>query len=316
MLQNQLVKEPGLHEEILEGLLAEVKRLPSKLFYDERGSRLFDLICMLDEYYLTRTELQIMQDNIGEITSFVGGARTTLIEFGSGSSLKTRLLFDNMNELPVYIPVDISEKHLKKTVQTLQREYPRLKILPVAEDFTRDFEIPFEPLYADYKKILYYPGSSIGNFTHKEMIHFLKKAARMLSHGGGLLIGIDLKKDASLLERAYNDRENITAQFNLNILERLNREFGADFEVSNFTHKAVYNEHLGRIEMYLISKVVQTVHISGHKIFFARGDKILTEYSHKYDIGEFQRLTQDCLRTEKVWTDDKNYFGILYMTVR
>ncbi|MCU7493875.1 MAG: L-histidine N(alpha)-methyltransferase [Ignavibacteria bacterium] len=316
MLQNQLLKEPGLQEEILEGLLSETKRLPSKLFYDERGSKLFDLICMLDEYYLTRTEIRIMKDNIHEITSFIENPKTALIEPGSGSSIKTRLLFDNMKELPVYVPLDISEEHLLKTAETLKRNYPGLKVIPIAGDYTKDFEAFTGAVPQDFKKVLYYPGSSIGNFTHRELQHFLKIVAQFLGHGGGFLVGVDLKKDPSILHSAYNDRENITARFNLNILERLNREFGSDFEIQNFSHKAVYNHLKDRIEMYLVSSLVQTVHIAGHKIFFARGDKILTEYSYKYNPAEFERLTHECFRKESLWTDENNYFGIWYFTVR
>ncbi|MGE5350921.1 MAG: L-histidine N(alpha)-methyltransferase [Acidobacteriota bacterium] len=316
MLQNQLVKEPGLHEEILEGLLAESRRLPSKLFYDERGSKLFDLICMLDEYYLTRTETRIMEDNIREIVTYIAGPKTALIEFGSGSSTKTRLLFDNMKELPLYIPVDISEEHLQKSAEKLRLDYPGLEVIPVVSDYTKEFESSFDMIPKDYSKVLYYPGSSIGNFTHRELQHFLKRVAHFLGHGGGFLVGIDLKKDSSILHKAYNDRENITALFNLNILERLNREFGADFNTSNFEHKAVYNHIKDRIEMYLVSKLVQTVHIFGTKIFLAKGDKILTEYSYKYDPEEFERLTHECFRKETVWTDEKNFFSIWYMTVK
>lgn len=316
MLQIQLVKEPGLQEEILEGLLADSRKLPSKLFYDERGSKLFDLICMLDEYYLTRTETSIMEDNIRDIVCFLEGPKTALIEFGSGSSIKTRLLFDNMKQLPLYVPVDISKEHLKKTAETLKRDYPRLEVVPAAADYTKDFEPILEAIPKDYRKVLYYPGSSIGNFTHRELLQFLKRVAHFLGRGGGFLVGIDLKKDISILQKAYNDRENITALFNLNILERLNREFGADFQVSNFEHKAVYNHIKDRIEMYLISKLVQTVHIFGTRIYFAKGDKILTEYSYKYDPVEFERLTRECFRKENVWTDEKNYFSIWYLTVR
>lgn len=316
MLQNHPVKESGLQEEILDGLLAETKKLPSKLFYDERGSKLFDLICMLDEYYLTRTELRIMEENIQEIAGFIEGPGTALIELGSGSSFKTRLLLDNVKEYPLYIPVDISEEHLRKTAQKLREEYPTLEVIPTAADYITNLETPFENVPKDFRKVLYYPGSTIGNFTHKELLLFLKRAAQLLGHCGGFLVGLDLKKDASILEKAYNDRENITAAFNLNILERLNRDFGADFNVSNFMHKAVYNQNKGRIEMYLISRMVQTAHIFGRKIFFSRGDKILTEYSYKYDTDEFARLTQDCFRKGSIWTDENQYFSIMYMTAK
>lgn len=316
MLENHPVKEIGLQEEILDGLMADTKRLPSKLFYDERGSKLFDLICMLDEYYLTRTELRIMEENIQEIAGFVEGPETALIELGSGSSFKTRLLFDNVKEFPLYIPVDISKEHLRKTAAKLREDYPTLEVIPSAVDYTKELEVPFEKVPKDFKKVLYYPGSTIGNFTHKELVLFLKRASRLLGHSGGFLVALDLRKDPSILERAYNDRENITARFNLNILERLNRDFGADFNVSNFQHKAVYNQQKGRIEMYLISRMVQTVHIFGSKLFFAKGDKILTEYSYKYDIDEFSRLTQDCFRPCSTWTDENNYFSIMYMSAK
>ncbi|MGE5401424.1 MAG: L-histidine N(alpha)-methyltransferase [Ignavibacteriales bacterium] len=315
MYNNLHIKEASPRDEIISGLLANSKRLPSKLFYDEKGSALFDMICNLDEYYLTRTEVSIMKHNIKEITDCISGD-SALIELGSGSSIKTRLLFDNMRTLPLYIPVDISYEHLMRTAEVLKQDYPGLRVHPVNADFSHDFELPFVALQMNLRKILYYPGSTIGNFTPREAARFLKRVSGMLGHGGGLLIGVDMKKDPNVLHMAYNDSKGITAKFNLNILERLNADYNADFDIGNFYHKAVYNKLKGRIEMYLISTKTQSANIFGKRIHFLRGEKILTEYSYKYSDEGFSKLVSEYFRSEYVWTDDNNYFSIWYLKVR
>jgi dimethylhistidine N-methyltransferase len=306
------VTQKDIKEEIIEGLSSEQKRLPTKLFYDEKGSALFDKICELPEYYPTRTEMKIMRDNIDSIMEAIGD-ETMLIELGSGSSLKTRLILDRAPENFIYVPVDISLEHLLKTAKNLKKDYPNLYIHPVCADFTGEFQLPEELEQSGYRKVVYYPGSTIGNFTKDEAREFLYNIEELCGEGGALLIGIDLKKDPTILHAAYNDARGVTAEFNLNLLHRLNREYGADFNVSAFRHKAVYNEDAGRIEMYLISEEKQIVNILDNTFAFEEGEKILTEYSCKYGLEEFAELAENSFRAKKVWLDRKNYFSVLYM---
>lgn len=300
--------------EILNGLSQHQKMLPSKLFYDEKGSRLFDLICELDEYYPTKTESMIMKNNIDDIVS-VFQENSLFIEYGSGSSMKTRLLLDNLVNLAGYVPIDISEEHLLKTAERLKEEYTDLEIIPLAADYTKPFELPEIHRKVEHK-ITYFPGSTIGNFTRKEAKDFLELIAEACGENGGLLIGIDLHKDKKVLEAAYNDKENVTAEFNLNILERINREFGADFEINNFSHHAFYDEDEKRIEMHLVSEEEQTVTINERKFYFSKCETILTEYSHKYTLSSFAELTEDYFDIAKVWLDKKKYFGVLFLAVK
>ena len=301
-------------EEIYNGLNQKLKTLPCKLFYDERGSKLFDFICELEEYYPTRTESMIMKNNIDDIVSVIKD-NSLLIEFGSGSSMKTRLLLDNLNNLAGYVPIDISEEHLINTTERLKEEYPDLEIIPLAADYTKQFELP-EIHKSIEHKITYFPGSTLGNFTKKEAVDFLKLVSETCGPNGGLLIGIDLHKDKEILEAAYNDKENVTAEFNLNILERINREFGADFEINNFSHYAFYNEEEKRIEMHLISESEQTIIINERKFHFSKGESILTEYSHKYTLGSFAELAEDYFDIIKIWVDKNKYFAVLYLSVK
>ena len=306
-------EKESLLEEILKGFNKPQKELPSKLFYDERGSALFDEICKLEEYYLTRTEISIMLDNIEDICSVLG-KNCLLIELGSGSSRKIRLLLTGLHNPAGYVPIDISEGHLITSVNALARDYPWLKIFPVYADYTQPFSLPeFE--HAHLKKVVYYPGSTIGNFEPEYASKFLNRIANRLGKGGGLLIGIDLKKDKKILEDAYNDKKGVTAEFNLNILERLNRELDADFNIEEWQHLAFYNSDEGRIEMHLISLSDQTVHLNGSSIKFVKNETILTEYSYKYSVEDFQELMSDAYYLEKLWMDKENKFGILYFTV-
>ncbi|MGE5679919.1 MAG: L-histidine N(alpha)-methyltransferase [Bacillota bacterium] len=299
-----------LTSEIIDGLLSEPKTLPSKLFYDKKGSELFDMICSLDEYYPTRTEMKIMEDNISEISTELGNG-IILIELGSGSSKKTRLLFDNLKDIRAYVPIDISSEYLSDSAVKIKSEYPDLKVIPLCEDYTTELDLK---LPADLKgrRVLYYPGSTIGNFTPEEAEKFFLKIARLTKENDGLLIGVDLKKDKQILQKAYNDSKGITARFNLNILNRLNKEFGGTFNLRFFRHKAVYNELQGRIEMYLISLTDQTVSVCNTQIPFMKNERILTELSYKYNINEFSALTGGSFRRRKVWTDIRNYFSVQY----
>lgn len=301
-------------QEVIQGLSKTQKTLPCKYFYDERGSLLFDKICDLDEYYPTRTELRIMQKHAEDIVEHLG-SRCLLIEFGSGSSLKTRTLLDHMREPAAYVPVDISREHLMKSVQSLAEAYPQVEILPVCADFHEVFDVP-EPQRAPHRRVVYNPGSTIGNCTPDEAVVMLGGVAELCGEGGGLLIGVDLKKDIAILERAYNDKQGVTAAFNLNILRRINSELDADFELDDFRHKAIYNEALGRVEMHLISKHKQTVTIRGERIEFEAGESIHTENSHKYHHDDFVQLaTQAGWSPQRVWVDEQQLFSVHYLTV-
>ena len=297
-------------EEIVAGLNKAQKELPSKLFYDKKGSTLFDEICELEEYYLTRTETSIMTENIEDICSVLG-EDCLLIELGSGSSKKIRLLLSGLLNPAGYVPIDISEEHLMSSVEALARDYPNLRILPVYADYTQPFTLPnydFTPT----KKVVYYPGSTIGNFEPEYASKFLNNIGKQLGSGTGLLIGVDLKKDTKTLEDAYNDKQDVTAEFNLNMLVRINREHGADFTLQDWEHLAFYNEEHGRIEMHIKSLSEQHVRLNGSQISFQEDETILTEYSYKYSIDDFKELVSESYRLERVWTDKENKFGILY----
>lgn len=300
--------------DVLSGLKAENKWLSSLYFYDARGSQLFDEICELPEYYPTRTELAIMEANIGAMSELLG-THVMLVEFGSGSSLKTRILLEHMDDLAAYVPVEISRDHLMQSAQNLHEQFPDIEILPVCADFTQDFGLP-EPERRPSRNIVYFPGSTIGNFDPDDALDLLKRMAKIAGDGGGVLIGVDLEKDRGTLERAYNDAAGVTAQFNLNILERLNRELGADFTLDGFSHKAVWNEARHRIEMHLESRKDQVAHIRDHEIRFREGETIHTESSYKFTLPRFERLAaQAGLTVDRVWTDRDSLFSVQFLSV-
>jgi len=303
-----------MFEEVVEGLRRPQKMIPSKFFYDERGSELFEEITRLDEYYPTRTETRILEDHIEEIAEVVG-EQSVIVELGSGNSTKTRLLLDHMSDISAYVPVEISEEYLMKTVRSLKDEYPDLSIKPVCADYTKPFRIP--PIAKTFEYyVIFYPGSTIGNFRPERAQQFLKTISRLLVPGGGMLIGVDLKKGRDTLEAAYNDAKGVTAQFNLNMLLRLNRELNADFRIDNFEHLAFYNEEKGRIEMHLKSNTRQEVHLNGEAIHFEEGETIHTENSYKYSLNEFRALVNDWFKVERVWTDEDDLFSMQYLVKR
>jgi len=303
-----------MFEEVVEGLRRPQKMIPSKFFYDERGSELFEEITLLDEYYPTRTETRILEDHIEEIAEAVG-EQSVIVELGSGNSTKTRLLLDHMSDISAYVPVEISEEYLMKTVRSLKDEYPDLSIKPVCADYTKPFRIP--PIAKTFEYyVIFYPGSTIGNFRPERAQQFLKTISRLLVPGGGMLIGVDLKKGRDTLEAAYNDAKGVTAQFNLNMLLRLNRELNADFQIDNFEHLAFYNEEKGRIEMHLKSNTRQEVHLNGEAIHFEEGETIHTENSYKYSLNEFRALVNDWFKVEKAWTDKDDLFSMQYLVKR
>lgn len=314
-----MMRKPYIHtrpadatlEEVLDGLGKKQKTLPPKLFYDERGSQLFDAICDCDEYYVTRTEMKLTNRYVRDIVRAIG-PDAALIEFGSGSSMKTRLLLDNIQRPAVYMPIDISESHLFASAERLRRAYPHLRVDPVHADYTRDLSLPVLPAHA--RKVAYFPGSTIGNFLPLDAAAFMDRIASMVGPGGGLLIGVDLKKDAARLHAAYNDARGITAAFNLNILAHINRRWDANFDLSQWKHHAFYNERRGCIEMHLVSARDQEIDIEGYRFIFKKDETILTEYSYKYSVEEFHQLADDAFRPQRVWIDPDRLFSLHYMT--
>ncbi|MEE8463449.1 MAG: L-histidine N(alpha)-methyltransferase [Gammaproteobacteria bacterium] len=301
-------------QEVLAGLAQPQKRLSPKWFYDEEGSRLFDQITRLPEYYPTRTELGILHTHIAEMAGMIG-SRAAIVEFGAGSSVKIRILLDSLETPSAFIPVDISGEHLLDATRQLATDYPDLEILPVCADFTQPFDLPV-PAASVNRNLVFFPGSTIGNFSLEQARQLLKVMALEAGPGGGLLIGVDLKKDRATLESAYNDEAGVTAAFNLNLLVRLNRESGADFDLDQFTHRAIYDEDKGRIEMHLVSGKDQSVNIDGQRIDFVAGEYILTECSHKYELQEFADLAAEAgFNIRKVWTDPERMFSVQYLEV-
>lgn len=312
-LHDYVPRAGDMRSEILGGLAASPKTLPAKYFYDERGSKLFDAICELPEYYLTRTELAIMQASAADMANVLG-PRALLVEPGSGSSAKTRLLLDKLHWPCAYVPVDISREHLVIAADRLNRQYPALEVLPVHADFSQRFALPVPRLPAACT-VIYFPGSTIGNFEPDAAVALLKQLQQLAGRKGALLIGVDLNKDRTVLEAAYNDAAGVTEAFNLNLLERINRELHADFNAQRFQHHAPYNQAEGRIEMHLVSRNNQIVHIGENIVRFRAGEAIVTEYSYKHTLPGFAALAaQAGWKVRKVWTDDKRWFSVQYLT--
>ena len=301
-------------EEVLAGLSKSPRQLPCKFFYDERGAQLFQQICELPEYYITRTEIEILRLHGAHMAKALG-SQIELIGLGTGAGTKTRILLEELRDPLVYVPIDISKEQLEKSCARFQEMFPRLQILPVCADYLEPFELPL-PRHVSSRSVIYFPGSTIGNFEPEAAGEFLARLFELAGDGGGLLIGVDLQKDRHVLERAYNDSAGVTAEFNKNLLARINRELAADFDLSNWRHHAIYNSTEGRIEIYLISDKEQVVHIGAREFQFRAGEEILTEYSYKHTIGGFITLARQAgFRFEQVWTDDDRLFGVFYFTV-
>lgn len=299
-------------KEVLSGLQKSQKKLSPKYFYDDEGSRLFELICKLEEYYIPRTEAVIMETYIKEMAEMMGRF-TFLIEYGSGDCTKVRILLDNLQDPIAYVPIDISGEQLLRATDQLNSCCPHVEVLPVCADYTTDFELPVPKRLYEHK-VVYFPGSTIGNFDPIQALHFLEHIAVVCGPGGALLIGVDLKKDPQVLHRAYNDKHGVTAAFNLNLLQRINQELNCDFALDSFEHKAFYNPRDGCMEMHLISLKNQTVHLDGMGIPFTRGESIWTESSYKYSVDEFKQLAAKAgFSVEQVWTDDKEWFSVQYL---
>lgn len=299
----------------LRGLGARPKSLASKYLYDARGSALFEQICDLAEYYPTRTEASILEEYAAEMGAALG-ANCRLVEWGSGSSTKTRLLIDAMHPSTVYVPVDISPAALVPAAADIASKFPWVEVHPVLADFTHHFELP-ETQREIYTNAVFFPGSTIGKFHADEALALLTNAADLCGPGGAMLLGADLKKEPEILERAYDDARGVTAAFNRNLLHRMNRELAADFDAARFGHCALWNEDFGRMEMHLVSLRDQVAHLGGVEIRFAVGESIHTESSYKYDIAELSALARMAgFGVERVWTDDRAWFGILLLRAR
>ena len=298
--------------DVLTGLAHTPKRISSKYFYDRRGSLLFDRICETPEYYVTRCELEIMEACADDMARQLGEG-VLLVEYGSGSSIKTRLLLDRLQAPAGYVPVDVSREHLHASCDRLRREHPGIEVAPVCADFTQSFALPRPARSVDHAAV-YFPGSTIGNFTRDEAEQLVRQIAQLCGRKGGLLLGVDLKKDPAVIERAYNDAAGVTAEFNRNLLHRANRQLGADFDVDAFEHLARYNQPLGRIESYLVSQCEQQVSIGESRFQFSAGEALGTEYSHKYDLEDIEKLAAaGGMNLRKVWTDSRRYFAVVHM---
>jgi L-histidine Nalpha-methyltransferase len=299
--------------DVLHGLGQPEKELPCKYFYDEAGSRLFERICELEEYYLTRTELAIMRQHVDEMAAVIG-PDCSIIEYGCGAGLKIRLLLDRVTTPAAYIPIDISSECLHRCAAEIAARYAGLEVRPLCADFTGDYRLP-EIRIPEARRVVYFPGSTIGNFGPPEAAKLLSRVAAVCGPGGGLLLGFDLQKNVSILEAAYDDSKGVTRDFNLNLLARINLELGANFQIDAFRHRATYNRVLNCIEMYLVSLRTQTVAIGNQTISFAENEMIRTERSYKYDIDQFSRwVVTTGLQVQKVWTDERGFFAVLYLT--
>jgi L-histidine N-alpha-methyltransferase len=305
----------ALTNDVLEGLRKSPKELSPVWFYDDLGSFLFDSICELPEYYVTRTEMGIMQMHAAEMAQHIGPS-AALIEFGSGTSLKTRLLLDVLDRPASYVPVDIAREHLLDAAGDLARDYPALQVHPVCADFTQPFELPKRTATAQ-RRVVYFPGSTLGNFAHDEARNLLVRIRKLIGRDGALLIGIDLRKDPEVLKRAYDDSAGVTAEFNLNALRHINRELGSNFDLNGFEHCAVWVEDESRIEMHLVSKRDQVVNVRGERISIGRGEHLRTEYCHKYTLERFADLAASAdLAVARVWIDAEKKFSVQLLEPR
>lgn len=311
VLQNSAIHRLTFHSDVVQGLSQSPKRLSCKYFYDERGSQLFEQICELEEYYLTRTELAIMETYADQMAYQLGEA-VMLVEFGSGSSVKTRILLDRLQHPAAYVPLDISADHLRASAAELRVEYPEIEILPVVADFTKPFHLPQSHRQPSHAAV-FFPGSTIGNFEPEAASKILRQIAQMVGKEGGLLIGIDLQKDPRRIDAAYNDADGITAMFNLNILNHINHELGADFDPLQFEHLSRYEPTQGRVETYVVSRREQVVSLGGHRFRFRKDEPIHTEYSYKYTVEGFAKFAaQVGLIMHHHWTDPEQLFAVIH----
>ena len=302
--------EQSFSDAVLEGFRGSAKYIPCQYLYDAVGSALFDEICLLPEYYLTRAEIEILQANAGLIAEYVGPG-IQLIELGSGSSQKVGVLLDRLIDPKGYVPVDVSGEHLRRAAQDLARSHPNIPVTAICADYTGTSWLSALNDLPYTRRVAFFPGSSIGNFEPAAAIDLMRHIRELLGPGGDLIIGIDLKKDTAILNAAYNDNAGVTAAFNLNLLERINRELGGDFNRSRFSHNAAYNEDRGRVEIYIQSLADQLVHISGRGFQLRAREHIHTEYSYKYTVQEFHAAARKAgFKSEETLMDRDEYFSV------
>lgn len=300
---------------VLDGLRKSPKELSPVWFYDELGSFLFDSICDLPEYYLTRTEQGIMQMHAAEMAQHIG-PDVALIEFGSGTSVKTRLLLDQLDRPAAYVAVDISREQLLDAAGLLASDYPAMRVIPVCADFTQPIELP-KQIATARRRVVYFPGSTLGNFMPEQARRLLASMRNIIGRDGAVLIGIDLKKDPQALQRAYDDPAGVTAEFNLNALRHINRELGANFDLDAFEHQAIWLEDKGRIEMHLVSTRDQVVDLAGEHVAIQRGEHLRTECCHKYTLDGFAELAASAdLAVTRVWMDAEKQFSVQLLEPR
>ncbi|MCG8562304.1 MAG: L-histidine N(alpha)-methyltransferase [Hyphomicrobiales bacterium] len=298
-------------EAVLDGLARDVKEIPCRFLYDARGSVLFEEITQLPEYYPTRTEIGLLESHAPDIAKRAGSG-CALVEFGSGSSRKTGKLIDQLDDLAAYVPIDIAHEALSEAADRLTARNPDLTILPVHADFNQDVQLP--GAVQEAPKLGFFPGSTIGNLTQDEAADFLNVAGDLLGPESAFVVGVDLKKDTDILIPAYDDAQGVTADFNLNLLHRINRELDGDFDVSQFAHEVIYNPDAGRIESYIVSLADQEAHVLGEPVAFSEGERIHTESSHKYAVDEFQTLARaNGWQPSEVWTDPQDLFSLHYL---
>ena len=300
---------------VLEGMRKHPRQLSPVWFYDELGSFLFDSICELPEYYLTRTELQIMRQHAADMAHHIG-PDAAIIEFGSGTSMKTRELLTQLESPSAYVPVDIARDHLLDAASAIARDYSSLRVIPICADVTRPFDLPVHVSTAR-RRVVYFPGSTLGNFDQEDARALLQRMRQIIGKNGAVLIGIDLKKDPRVLERAYNDHAGVTAEFNVNALRHLNRELGTDFDLEAFEHLAVWVENQSRVEMHLVSKRDQDVHVGDETVHIEKGEHLTTEFCHKYTLESFADLAAAAgLSVSRVWMDPAKQFSVQLLEPR
>jgi dimethylhistidine N-methyltransferase len=298
---------------VQRGLRSQPKRLPSWLFYDEQGSALFEQICEQPEYYLTRAEIALLDAHAGEIAEVLG-PDVRLVEYGSGHAIKTRLLLEHLATPVAWVPIELSAEPLRLSMHRMEQHFPELPIQPLTVDFTRPLRLPVPPR-APRRTVLYFPGSTIGNFEEREAAQLLRKMRSEMGNNGGILVGVDLKKDKAIIEAAYNDRAGVTEAFTLNMLTRLNRELGCNFELGAFGHRAHYNAMAGRIETHILSKREQRVRVGRLQVLFREDEAMLVEYSCKYSLEDFAALASTAgLAVQHVWLDPQGMFSLQYLT--
>lgn len=301
----------GFARAVLAGFAAENKNIPCQFLYDARGSELFEDITRVEEYYPTRTEIGLLETHGDEIATLAGQG-SAVVEFGSGSSRKTQILLRSLDEPAAYVPIDIDSDALSEAADRLEKHFPELPLHPLNGDFNQDIELP--QTIASAPKLGFFPGSTIGNMDIGDAIDFLRYAGKLLGSGSAFLVGADLRKDLDILLPAYDDKEGVTADFILNLIHRINRELGADLDVARFAHHAIYNEQLGRVEIYIRSLCDQSIRILGQDFELAEGELIHIENSHKYTVPQFQSMAIDGgWSPAQVWTDERDYFSLHYL---